>query len=105
MDKKNDPQLILKKEQAKVRREFNFLKTTDNIQFDFASAQANEICSYLNRLIIAPFQAWETFLLTSIYQNKEEFFYRFYLCENEFGVIIPDNERITELKLQDLAKS
>lgn len=102
---KNDPQLALKKEQAKIRREFNFLKTTDNIQSDFALAQANEICDYLNRLLVAPFQAWEAFLYKSISINKEDFLYKFYLRENEYGVLEPDAERITELKLQDLANS
>lgn len=101
--KQTDKGDILKKSQAKILKEFKHLKTTKYIQSDFVIAQADEICGYLNRLLIAPFQAWETFLLKSIDNDKEDFLYKFYLCENEFGIIVPDEERINELRLQDLA--
>ncbi len=100
MDSKVD---VLQREQEIVHREFRYLETSKYIQTDFIVAQANEICNYLKRQLVAPFQAWETFLFNSIEANKEDFLYKFYLRENEYGVLEPDEDRITALKAQELA--
>ena len=93
---------ILKREQSRIHREFKHLSTTKHVQFEFVLAQAKEICKYLNRMSLMPFPAWEAFIRRSITDDKEAFLYKFYLQENEFNLIEPDEDRITELKLQDL---
>jgi len=102
INKPVDAGIILKTEQAKIRKEFEYLNTTKYIQSDFVSAQSKEICKYLNRMALMPFPAWEAFIRRSITVDKEDFLYRFYLKENEYNLIEPDEDRITELKLQDL---
>ena len=87
----------IKKEQARIHREFKYLKTVDNIQSEYALAQAKEICGYFNRLTLTPFPAWESFLLINVERDLEEFLYKFYLIKNEFGVLEPDFKRINEL--------
>lgn len=96
---------LLKKEQSKIHKEFKYLSTTKYIQSEFVLAQAKEICRYLNRMSLMPFPAWEAFIRRSITDDKEAFLYKFYLQENEFNLIEPDEERITELKLQDLVNN
>lgn len=98
MDNKSEELDILKKKQTKIRKEFKHLNTTRNLGPKIALSQAKEICDYLLRLIIAPFPAWESFLLSSIRRNKEEFLYKFYLIENEYGIFDPDYDRINKLK-------
>lgn len=89
---------IAKKKQQKIKREFSYLEKVDNISMEFAKAQANEICNYLLRLIIAPLPAWESFLLHAIEKDEDQFCYTFYVKKNEFGVFEPDMERISQLK-------
>ena len=87
----------LKKEQAKIHKEFSYLNKVENLALEYALAQANEICDYLNRLTVVPFPSWKAFIYGKIKQGKEEFLYTFYLLENEFGVFEPDNERINKI--------
>lgn len=95
-------EIEFKNKQIEIRKKYEYLLTTDKLQSDFVLAQTTEICDYLNKLSLMPFPAWRDFIKKSINYNKEDFLYKFYLQENEFGIIEPDEERIAELKLQDL---
>lgn len=85
---------IVKKAQNRVRREFNFLVESTNMEYDFSLAQAKEICGYLNRVSLTPFRAWEHFIKSCIDRDEESFFNTFYLKRNEYGVLEPDIQRI-----------
>lgn len=101
MDSKPDKGDILKKQQSKIRKQFDYLKKTKDIGAEISLAQAKEICDYFNRLIVAPFPAWEAFLYKSINIDKEEFLYQFYVRENEFGVLEPDHVRINRMRKKE----
>ena len=90
----------LKREHYKVLKEFQYLKTTDNIVLDFTLAQAKEICKYFHRLSIAPLYGWKKFLVDSIDRDRIGFLEGFYLIENEYGVLEPDYERINKLRIK-----
>jgi hypothetical protein len=45
----DDPGIKVKKEQARIKREFKYLENSADIAADFSLAQAKEICTYLNR--------------------------------------------------------
>ena len=87
----------IKKTQAKIRKEFSYLNKVKNIGLAYTSAQAKEICEYLNRIELIPFPAWKAFLLGNINYDKDQFLYTFYLLENEFGVLEPDVDRIDKI--------
>jgi hypothetical protein len=100
----------LKKKQSKIRKEFEFLQNTDTLHFqaEFIKTQAKEICKYYNRVKLTPFKAWEGILRDIVVD--EEFKHKFYLVENEYGELTPDEKRIDSLVLEtlnpeDLAKN
>ena len=92
----------LKKRQTKIRKEFEFLEDADTLTFqsEFIKAQAKEICKYYNRIKLTPFRALEGQLRDMI--NDEDFRYNFYIKENEYGEIVPDDERIDDLVLENI---
>ena len=95
----DDERDIVKKIQSKIRKEFIFLENSNNIEYDFIKSQAQEICSYLNRVMISPFRLWESFILSNIEKDEIEFLNRFYLKKNEYGVIEPDTQRIEKVRV------
>ena len=89
----------LKKNHLKIQKEFEYLKTTEDVVAEFTFAQAKEICRYFQRLSLTPLHGWKQFLHTSIELNKEKFFEGFYVIENEYGVLEPDIDRIDKLRI------
>ena len=91
------------KKQASIQNEFGFLMDCDRrkVQSEFIRAQAKEICKYLYRLKFTPFRSWEAKIKELIDDEDEDFLYSFYIIANEFGELIPDEERILALVLTD----
>ena len=91
----------LKKRQEKVRSDFSILKNTSTkyFQAEFVKVQAEEICRYISELQLTPLNPWYSKILELV--NNGPFMSQFYLTLNEFGVIIPDYEKIKTLILPD----
>ena len=92
----------LRKKQAKIRKEFEYLQDADTLTFqsEFIRAQAKEICKYYNRLKLTPFRALEGKFREMI--MDEDFMYEFFIKENEYGELVPDDERIDSLILDNI---
>jgi hypothetical protein len=92
----------LKRKQAKIKKEFEYLLDSDTLHFraDFIRAQANEICNYYKRIKLTPFKALEGSLRDMIF--NEDFLYNFYLMKNDYGELVPDTERIDKLILENV---
>ena len=88
---------LIKQRQEKIKHEFEYLKDIDSFhrRAEYIKAQANEICQYASRLHLTPFRAFESALNEMI--NDSKFMDKFYLTVNEYGQIIPDEERIEAL--------
>lgn len=91
----------LKKRQAKVRSDYNFLKdvSVKFFQAEYVKAQAEEICRYLNDIQLTPLNPWYSKLQELVCSGP--FMSQFYLTYNENGVVEPDYEKIKTLILPD----
>jgi hypothetical protein len=93
---------LLKKRQDKIRKEFEYLTNADGFTFrtEFIKAQAKEICKYYDRLQFTPFKSWEAELRDIVVD--EEFMNKFYLTINDYGQLVPDDERIEALAIKSI---
>lgn len=99
IDSLSKEDLLLKNGRTKTLKEFEYLKTTEDVVADFTLAQAKEICKYIRRLDLTPLYGWRKFLQDSIDRDEVKFVEGFYLIKNEFGVLEPDFERIDKLRI------
>ncbi len=85
--------------QNKLKKKFEYLKEVDEQHFTakYVYAQALEICDYINAIKYTPFKAWESYLKKDLEQLCDSF----YIKENDYGELIPDEERIAELILPE----
>ena len=90
----------LKKQCAKIKKEFEYLDKTKDVVAEFTLAQAKEICAYLFRLKLTPFFGWFSHIQDNIEKDKDNFLHGYYLIENEFGILEPDMERINKLRIK-----
>jgi hypothetical protein len=98
---RNKEAALVKKQQDKIRKKFEYLAKVEKklFQSEYIKAQANEICSYAKYVKLLPFKGWHSSLLAII--NEPTFLYNNYLMINEFGEIEPDLKRIESLVLPE----
>jgi hypothetical protein len=91
----------LKKQQAKVKSKYDFLRMVSVKEFQavYVKTQAEEICKYLGEMQMTPLNAWYSKLLELV--SSGPFMSQFYLTFNEFNIVVPDYEKINTLILPD----
>lgn len=88
---------ILRNKQDKVRNRFLFLQDVEQRFFpaEYVRAQAKEACKILNELQLTPLNSLYTKMCTIM--QDPNFMYDMYLMQNEFGMLVPDENRINKL--------
>ena len=98
MNHKEDPLISEAKEYRKkinsIRQKFDFTKTVQNdmLQYTFLAKQAEYICELLFELQLSPFKPLYTAFKSMV--EKPEFMEYYLLHKNEFGTIVPDEEKL-----------
>jgi hypothetical protein len=87
----------IRKKKRDINNKFRYLKTVDDsmFQYSFLKAQAEEICDVLDTLKFGPFQGFYQKYKEMV--TDEVFMHTYYLKQNKYKEISPDNVRLSEL--------